>query len=124
MLDLINLYKKLNELTGKEEEIITSEDYDELIEVLEEKRKVIEEIDGLDMEEYIKDSDAPGKTYQELKGLITSIKELEDGNIARINEGFGEVKEKMQELYKGQQSKKGYQKAGNFREAKFIDKKL
>ncbi len=123
MADLIKLYQELYTLTEKEERLINDEEYEELINLLKEKDKLIQEIEGIDKEEYIKNSTNPEAVYNDLVNLLKTLKTLEDNNITKLNGEIGQVKGQLKSIYKGMKNRQSYQRAASFKEAKFIDKR-
>ncbi len=123
MANLMKLYQQLYTLTEKEERLINEEKYEEIISLLKEKEELIQQIEGIDKEEYIKNSAEPRKTYNGLLKLLETIKVMEAKNISKLNSEVGQVKKQLKGIYKGLQSQQGYQGAASFKEAKFIDKR-
>ena len=120
-MNLYNCYKKLYELTKKQNEYIAENDYDQLLKILSQKKKIIEEVDKLDPEDYIKEQKNSKQALAKLQKLMTEIKELEEENEKDIKENKENLKMKMKDLTLKQKGRAGYKKAKKY-EAKFIDK--
>ena len=68
------MYANLYSLTKKQRKCIENDDYDSLMKVLEEKNDIIEKIEKIDLENYIKNAESPKEKYNELKELMEKIK--------------------------------------------------
>ncbi len=123
MTDLIKLYQNLYDLTVKEEQLLNEDNYDQLLKLLSEKDKLIDAIDDINKKTYIKAQPDPAVYLEKVKSIMQKTKELEDKNISKLDGELKEVKGNLKNIRKGKQSRKGYQGAGGFKEAKFIDKK-
>ena len=122
MKDLLQLYRDLYDFTKKQKELIDEGDFDKLFKVLQEKDKLIEQIDKRDLKSYLKGEKKPERVYKTIQDLMKKTKELEDENIAELQEKSSDIKAKMQELSQKENRRKGYNQKNSY-EAKFIDKK-
>ncbi len=122
MSNLLELYKKLYNLTEKQKQEIISSNYDKLLQVLDEKQQLMNKINEIDVQGYLQKQDNPPQALQELSSLLSKLKELEDETAVLIKKKYGDMKSKLKEINKRQKSRKGYQASSKF-EAKFIDKK-
>ncbi len=121
-MNLYDYYEELYKLTEKQNEYILEKDYDQLLEILAQKQEIIDKVDKLGPEDYIKAQKEPNQALSKLKKLMTEIKEMEDKNEKDIKKNKGELKSNMKDLTLKQKGRKGYKKAIKY-EAKFIDKR-
>ena len=123
MEDLQGLYQKLLSLTEKQKEKIAEKDYDGLLEVLDNKDEVIDKIENISLEQYIKEQEKPEKKFNNIKETMNEIKELEDKNMEKVQQEQSEIKEKLKDINLKEKSRKGYQNLNSNYDAKFIDEK-
>lgn len=122
MDNLIKLYKKLHSKTKNQRKAINNGDYDRLLNILDEKKELIDKIDTIGVKEYLQQQDNPEESLSKLKSVIREVKNLEDENADLMQGKHNNMKEKFQDINIGEKSRKGYQSGNNY-EAKFIDKK-
>lgn len=123
MEDLEELYQEILSLTKKQREKIVDEDYGNLLEVLDNKDKIIDKIDKINLEKYIKKQKEPQKVYKNIKQYMEKIKELEDENMEIMQKEHSEMRVKLKDINMKEKSRKGYQNFNSKYDAKFIDKK-
>lgn len=121
-MDLQKLYQKLYKFTKEQEKCIEENEFDELIKVLEKKNEIIDEINKIEIKNYLKSQKKPKKIHENLKNIMKDIKELEEKNEAKLKEKKENLSKEMQSFNKKQKSRDSYTKGSAF-EAKFIDKK-
>ncbi|MFW6029190.1 MAG: hypothetical protein ACOCRO_02930 [Halanaerobiales bacterium] len=121
-MNLYICYQKLYDLTIRQRDSLDQDDFDSLLIILEEKQKLIEEIEQYNIEEYIKRQSKPAEMLDNIKKLLKKIKELEKENENELRKKQSDLLLKINCLNKNQKGRKGYQ--GNMKyDAKFIDKK-
>ena len=120
-MNLYDYYEELYELTKKQNEYIADNDYDQLLQILSQKQKIIEKVDKVDPEDYIKNQQNSKRALTQLQELMSKIKEMEDKNEKDIKKNKENLKMKMKDLTLKQKGRAGYKKAKKY-EAKFIDK--
>ncbi|MFW6026540.1 MAG: hypothetical protein ACOCRX_09375 [Candidatus Woesearchaeota archaeon] len=123
MKNIEELYRQLLLLTKKQRKKIMEKDYEKLLELLNEKNEIMEEIEKIDIKKYFTSQENPRQKYNKVKELMERIKEIEDNNMKRIKENYSEMKDKLKEINIKEKSRKGYQKLNSGFDAKFIDKK-
>jgi uncharacterized protein (DUF3084 family) len=121
-VDLYNNYQELYNLTQEQKKTIEAGDFDQLLKILEQKRELINEIDKMDLKEYLQTQDNPEKVFNQLRDLMKKIKNLEAENEKELKEKQDRLSKKMKDLNLKQTSRKAYRKRSKY-EAKFIDKK-
>ena len=121
-MNLYELYQKLYQLSGQQTEAIKADNYDQLMEYLKEKQEIIDEIDEINLEEYLNKQTNPEQFLQRLQELLLKTQELEAKNQEMIKESQGKLAEEMLDFNKKQISRQGYHHKNGY-EAKFIDKK-
>jgi vacuolar-type H+-ATPase subunit I/STV1 len=122
MKDLLKLYKQLHSITKEQQKLIEKRDFDRLFQVLQDKDELIEQIDQRDLELFLTRQEDPKKVYNKIKEVMIKTKTLEEKNIDNLQEKSSDIKDKMQQLNKKENTRKGYNSPNSY-EAKFIDKK-
>lgn len=124
------LLSKFFELTKTQNDLIKSEDFDQFDDILEEKERLIGEIDGLDVEfielyegfkkeanvESIEDIDASEypnlkdlkKTISNLSNLLREVDLLDKSNMALMKKSFSEVKLDLKNAKTNKLAHRGY----------------
>ncbi|MEC9490824.1 MAG: hypothetical protein UMU04_07720 [Halanaerobiales bacterium] len=128
MKDLFELYQTLKSLTKTEADLIEEGDFDNLKEKLDEKNKLIAEIDKIKQKNYFAQlafslsKEELQKKRDDLYQLMQEINKLQSQNMQALEKKKIENKEKMISLYSREKSIKGYLNSDKY-EAKFFDQK-
>lgn len=112
------LLEKLLELTKRQEQSIMQSEIDEAINLLEEKQRVMDEIDELNKREHKELSD-------EEKAILASIQELDEKNRKQFNLELENTKEELRKMRQFKQRDDYYTNpySQTQEEGLFIDKK-
>ena len=112
------LLEKLLELTKRQEQSIMQSEIDEVINLLEEKQRVMDEIDELNKREHKELSD-------EDKAILASIQELDEKNRKQFNLELENTKEELRKMRQFKQRDDYYTNpySQTQEEGLFIDKK-
>jgi len=121
-MDLYENYKRLNDLSLQQKDLIEKSDFDQLLKVLAQKQEIMEEIDKVDLKEYLHRQKEPEMALRQLKELVEGLTEIEEKNSMFLKEKQSKLGDELKDFNIKQRGSKGYQAANNY-EAKFIDKK-
>jgi|GEM_PF-2501521 len=122
MINLIELYEELYSLTVDQQNAIMTENYEDLLEILEQRNSLITKIDTVDIKGYINQQEDSEKTFEKLKKIMERIKKLEVKNEKIIKSNYEDLQKKLNDINIAKKARKGYYADKKY-EAKFIDKK-
>jgi len=128
MKDLFKLYQALKSLTKAESDLIEEGDFNNLKDKLDEKNRLIAEIDKIEQQDYFVQlafslsKEELQKKRDALYQLMQKISKLQTQNMQSLEKKKIENKEKMISLYSREKSIKGYLNSDKY-EAKFFDEK-
>ena len=99
MKKVLKGYYKLLEITKKQHEYIKDEDMEKLAETIEERAKLIAQLDNFDLNELITEAKEPPKAESEFEKILTKLLKLEEKNEDLLQkkkqyniEGLGKIK--------------------------------
>jgi len=128
MKDLFKLYQALKSLTKAESDLIEEGDFNNLKDKLDEKNRLIAEIDKVEQKDYFVhlafslSKEELQQKRDALYQLMQKISKLQSQNMQALEKKKIENKEKMISLYSREKSIKGYLNSDKY-EAKFFDEK-
>lgn len=118
----MDLYEQLYVLSKEQERLLTERNYDGLLKNLENKQKLIDKINQIDIEMYLNERNDAKEILKKLKRLMEKIKELDEMNSTELRKQYNMLGNKIKTLNKREKIRQGYMTGLNY-EAKFIDKK-
>ncbi len=121
-MDLFVSYQKLYKLSQEQKGAIREENYDRLLEILNQKKELITKIEQVNVKEFIKMQDDPEDVLARLQKLLKRTKELDTENQKNLQKSKSKLTEKMLDLNTKEKTTKSYRGEKKY-EAKFIDKK-
>ncbi|SFM01347.1 hypothetical protein [Halanaerobium salsuginis] len=129
MIELFDLYQDLKLCVEKEADLIAEDNYEDLAEIIEQKNILINKIDQIELKDFFRrlafevssQTELQDKKT-ELQNLVSKINELQNKNMANLENKKEEQKEILIALYNREKSIKGYLNPEKY-EAKFFDEK-
>ncbi|NLM96687.1 MAG: hypothetical protein GX175_03575 [Halanaerobiaceae bacterium] len=121
-MNLYENYRKLYDLSLQQKDLIENNDFDQLLNLLARKQEIMEEIDKVDLKEYLQSQREPERALGLLKELVEKLTGIEEENSRLLREKQKKLGDEVEVFNIKQRGSKGYQAANNY-EAKFIDKK-
>ena len=124
--DNLRLYYQLYDLSRQQNEAIQDEDVDEVIAILQDKKEIIEKLEGINVEEEIRAHPNPEKTLNELQELMEKLNKLEEENVELMEEHMASIAQEIKSLANGRKTMEGYSQSQSSQkqsEGKVIDEK-
>ncbi|SDL68092.1 flagellar protein FliT [Halarsenatibacter silvermanii] len=124
--DNLRLYYQLYDLSRQQNEAIQEKDVDEVLSILQDKKEIIEELEGINVEEEIRAHQNPEETLSELQELMEKLNKLEEENVDLMEEHMTSLAQEIKSLADGRKTMEGYSQSQSSQkksEGKVIDEK-
>lgn len=112
------LLNKLFDITKQQEEVISQDEIEIYIELLEERQKIIDQIDAINIEK-------PAELNDDEREILLKIKEIDDRNYEKFQIEFEKLKEQLKQVRVNKNKTNYYVNSYNVvqEEGLFIDKR-